>query len=294
MAAPGWTARTFARRRPRIFKYKPILASAADITRAASFLGSPSRACKRTRPGYGRRGSSRTMSPELNTTLRPFCSYPDSACPRGSVCLRSSPDGSRRHTLRSTFFRATPIHIMTNIRIPAHALVLIADGTKARLLRNTGTALHVNFVTEQQLQQENPPTRDQGTDKPGRFLGGDRVSRSAVEQTDWHRLAEERFAARVAGVVGVADDIQVRLEIVDQRQRVTNSTTDTLKVTPREVRAKVEDALGRSTDLDASRIMIEANGSQVILRGTVRSWVRPQEAGVPSTWALLRKNGDRR
>lgn len=141
------------------------------------------------------------MSPELNTTLRPFCSYPDSACPRGSVCLRSSPDGSRRHTLRSTFFRATPIHIMTNIRIPAHALVLIADGTKARLLRNTGTALHVNFVTEQQLQQENPPTRDQGTDKPGRFLGGDRVSRSAVEQTDWHRLAEERFAARVADLL---------------------------------------------------------------------------------------------
>lgn len=120
------------------------------------------------------------------------------------------------------------------------------------------------------------------------------VTLSGLVHSYGQRDQAERHAERVAGVVGVADDIQVRLEIVDQRQRVTNSTTDTLKVTPREVRAKVEDALGRSTDLDASRIMIEANGSQVILRGTVRSWVRPQEAGVPSTWALLRKNGDRR
>jgi protein required for attachment to host cells len=90
---------------------------------------------------------------------------------------------------------------MTKLRIPAGAMVLIADGTKARFLRNKGNALHVNFVTEQELQQENPPTRDQGTDKPGRFLAADRVSRSAVEQTDWHRQAEERFAAQVANLL---------------------------------------------------------------------------------------------
>ena len=90
---------------------------------------------------------------------------------------------------------------MTNVRIPAAALVLIADGTKARLLRNKGNALHVDFVTERELEQENPPTREQGTDKPGRYLGPDRVSRSAVEQTDWHRQAEERFAATIADLL---------------------------------------------------------------------------------------------
>jgi protein required for attachment to host cells len=90
---------------------------------------------------------------------------------------------------------------MTNVRIPAGALVLIADGTKARLLRNKGNALHVDFVTEWELEQENPPTREQGTDKPGRYLAPDRVSRSAVEQTDWHRQAEERFAAQVADLL---------------------------------------------------------------------------------------------
>jgi protein required for attachment to host cells len=90
---------------------------------------------------------------------------------------------------------------MTNIRVPAAALVLIADGTKARLLRNKGNALHVDFVTERELEQENPPTREQGTDKPGRYLAADGFSRSAMEQTDWHRQAEERFAAHVADLL---------------------------------------------------------------------------------------------
>src|ERR1700749_4286722 len=88
--------------------------------------------------------------------------------------------------------------VMTNVRIPAAALVLIADGTKARLLRNKGNTLHVDFVIEWELEQENPPTREQGTDKPGRYLAADRISRSAVEQTDWHRQAEERFAVQIA------------------------------------------------------------------------------------------------
>ena len=90
---------------------------------------------------------------------------------------------------------------MTNVRIPAGALVLIADGTKARLLRNKGNALQVDFGTELELEQENPPTREQGTDKPGRYLAADRVSRSAVEQTDWHLQAEERFAAQMSDLL---------------------------------------------------------------------------------------------
>src|SRR5262245_50540846 len=87
---------------------------------------------------------------------------------------------------------------MNDLRIRAGALVLTADGSKARLLRNKGTAMHVELVSELELKQDNPPTREQGTDRPGRYSGTDRVSRSAVEQTDWHRLAEERFAGEIA------------------------------------------------------------------------------------------------
>jgi len=88
---------------------------------------------------------------------------------------------------------------MTDVRIRSGALVLTADGNRARLLRNKGTALHVELATELELRQENPPTREQGTDKPGRAPGADGVSRGAIEQTDWHRIAEERFVADIAG-----------------------------------------------------------------------------------------------
>jgi protein required for attachment to host cells len=51
-----------------------------------------------------------------------------------------------------------------------------------------------DLAVETVRQQENPPTREQGTDRPGRVHVRIGPTRSAVEDTDWHRLAEERFA----------------------------------------------------------------------------------------------------
>lgn len=90
---------------------------------------------------------------------------------------------------------------MTQIRIPAGALVLMMDGKRARFLRNKGTALRVRLETEWHIEQDNPPTHEQGSDRPGRFPGADGVSRSAVEQTDWHQLAQDRFAERIAALL---------------------------------------------------------------------------------------------
>jgi osmotically-inducible protein OsmY len=42
--------------------------------------------------------------------------------------------------------------------------------------------------------------------------------------------------------------------------------------------SQIVDAFRRSAELDASRISVEANGSEVILRGTVKSWAERQEA----------------
>jgi osmotically-inducible protein OsmY len=150
------------------------------------------------------------------------------------------------------------------------------------------------------------------------------------------RTQAERDAKRVAGVMGVANDIEVRLPVIDQRpdpdivrdavsalkselpyssenikviakdgkitlegtvewnyareraekavkrvrgaKSVTNSITLKPKVAPYEVRRKIEDAFRRSAEIDASRVTVEANGSEVILRGTVKSWAEREEA----------------
>jgi protein required for attachment to host cells len=90
---------------------------------------------------------------------------------------------------------------MNHTPIPHAALVLVGDGRKALFFRNEGTPVHVNLVVERVLEQENPPTREQGTSAPGRFMGGGEGSRSAMEQTDWHQLAEDRFAHELSSAL---------------------------------------------------------------------------------------------
>jgi protein required for attachment to host cells len=76
--------------------------------------------------------------------------------------------------------------------------VLIADGEKALFLRNEGDAEYPNLHFFREIQEDNPPTREQGTDRPGRLSDGPGVHRSAVEDADWHRIAKERFADEIA------------------------------------------------------------------------------------------------
>jgi protein required for attachment to host cells len=90
---------------------------------------------------------------------------------------------------------------METVTIPSNALVLVSDGRRARLLRNQGTIANPKLTVERALEQDNPPTREQGTDKPGRMHGSDGVSRSSVEQTDWHQLQEQRFASELADLL---------------------------------------------------------------------------------------------
>jgi protein required for attachment to host cells len=85
--------------------------------------------------------------------------------------------------------------------IPQDTLVMVGDGRRAIFLRNKGGAGHPDLFAERVLEQNTPPTREQGTDRPGRYLGPDRTSRSATEETNWHQQAEDRFATQVAEVL---------------------------------------------------------------------------------------------
>jgi protein required for attachment to host cells len=82
--------------------------------------------------------------------------------------------------------------------ISHNALVLIGDGQKALFLRNKGTPQQVSLEVEQILEQDNPATREQGTDRPGRSVQSVGMARSAVEESDWHHIAKERFAGAIA------------------------------------------------------------------------------------------------
>jgi len=146
----------------------------------------------------------------------------------------------------------------------------------------------------------------------------------------------EAAAKRVAGVVGVANDIEVRMPSVDERpdpeiardavaaiktqlpissenikvivksgwvtlegevewqyQRTTaetavrrikgvrgvvNSIVLKPRAQPSDIKRKIQEAFRRSAEVDANRITVETHGGEVVLRGTVRSWIEREEA----------------
>ena len=93
------------------------------------------------------------------------------------------------------------------IRIPHNAYVIVGDGRKALFLRNEGNGAALRLKTEQVLQNDNPPTREQGSGQPGRSFQSFGSSRSAVEQTDWHEIGQQRFARTIADAMeGLARD----------------------------------------------------------------------------------------
>ncbi len=80
---------------------------------------------------------------------------------------------------------------------------------------------------------------------------------------EWHYQKEraEAAARRVRSVKGISNFVMVKP-----------------KVEPADVKRKIEEALKRSAELDANRITVEANGSEVVLKGSVRSWAEREEA----------------
>ena len=87
---------------------------------------------------------------------------------------------------------------VNNLKLKRGLWIVVADGEKALFLENHGDTQYPDLQVVQEMEQENPATREQGSDRPGRYSDGPSIHRSAVEDTDWHRLGKERFADEIA------------------------------------------------------------------------------------------------
>ena len=87
---------------------------------------------------------------------------------------------------------------MTHLKLANGAWVVVGDGQKALFLINEGDEVYPNLRRLSVEMQKDPPTHEQGSDAPGRAYSSVGRGRSAVEETDWHEVEKERFAASIA------------------------------------------------------------------------------------------------
>jgi protein required for attachment to host cells len=93
---------------------------------------------------------------------------------------------------------------MSGVKITQGEWVVVCDGTKALVLENAGDEKFPNLKTKEVFEQKDPKTCEQGTDAPGRAINSVGAMRSAMEQTDWHEQAEERFLQGLASRLDAA------------------------------------------------------------------------------------------
>ena len=82
-------------------------------------------------------------------------------------------------------------------------------------------------------------------------------------QVEWRyqRMTAESAVRRIKGVKGITNSIALKPQ-----------------VEPKEIRRKIKEAFHRNAQIEADGITVEANGGEVILKGTVGSWIERDEA----------------
>ena len=103
---------------------------------------------------------------------------------------------------------------MTNIAVHNGAWVLVGDGRRALFLENHGDPDVLDLRVIEARVEDNPATRDQGTDAPGRAFASRGGPRSSLETTDWHELEKEHFADRIAETINKAAESGEMKEVV--------------------------------------------------------------------------------
>jgi osmotically-inducible protein OsmY len=89
------------------------------------------------------------------------------------------------------------------------------------------------------------------------------LSLEGTVEWQYQRATAETAVCRIKGVKSVDNLIKFKLEP---------------RIKPDDVKRNIQEAFRRNAQVDADHVTVEANGGEVILKGTVRSWIERDEA----------------
>jgi osmotically-inducible protein OsmY len=147
-----------------------------------------------------------------------------------------------------------------------------AENDAKRVLGVAGIANDIEVRLPSESQRPDPEIAREAVEALKRELPYSSSNMKVVVKDGWltlegtaewnyQRTRAEDAVLRIRGVKGVSNLITLRP-----------------RVAPSEIKNKIEEAFRRSAELDANRITVEANGGEVILKGSVRSWAERREA----------------
>ena len=87
------------------------------------------------------------------------------------------------------------------MNIDHNTLILVADGQKYLFLRNEGDFQRPALKVDASGEHLGHPTHELGSDQPGRAFASSGTMRSAIEQTDFHQIEKDQFAAHTAALL---------------------------------------------------------------------------------------------
>ncbi|MGB7406139.1 MAG: host attachment family protein [Pacificimonas sp.] len=85
--------------------------------------------------------------------------------------------------------------------LPHKCEVCVVDGEKLLLLVNEGDAEYPNLEVVRKEKQDNPSDAELSANRPGRQSESTGARTYAYDNTDFHQLAEDRFAADAADIL---------------------------------------------------------------------------------------------
>lgn len=149
---------------------------------------------------------------------------------------------------------------MPRMKIANGTWILVGDGRRAMVLRNDGLAEIPNLHCIATRETDNPPTREQGSDAPGRAFASIGARRAAVDTTDWHDEAEKKFAASLAADLNAAahDGRYEHLIVVAPPRILAELRQDLSGEAKACLRAEIDKDLTRHTIADIETILLAA------------------------------------